>query len=84
MPVQYGEFSRQQAYEAVWQFLHDLSLDEAFRSQNPLHQMFAVIDSRMGKRRLREIDSETLHPLVKALLLFRLEASKSKADASPD
>jgi hypothetical protein len=73
MPVEYGEFSRQQAYETIWEFVHDLSIGEALASSNPLHQMLAVMDSRVGKRRLRTLDAESMHPLVRTLLLIRLK-----------
>lgn len=84
MPVEYGEFSRQQAYEAIWEFVHDLSIEDALASPNPLHQMFAVIDSRLGKRRLDAIDPDALHPLARALLLFRLGHDEANSKTSPE
>jgi hypothetical protein len=72
MPVEYGEFSRQQAYQAVWQFVHDLSIDKALVSDNPLHQALAVLDARVGRRRLEQLEAQDLHPLVHALLEVRL------------
>jgi len=60
----YGELSRQDAYQACWEFVHDLSIEDALSSEDPLVQSLAVIDSRVGKRKLKIIDIETLHPLA--------------------
>jgi len=72
--VEYGELSRQDAYKACWAFIHELSIEEALESNNALIQTLAVIDSRVGKRRLKKIDAESLHPLSKRLYKLRLEA----------
>ena len=60
----YGELSRQDAYQACWEFVHDLSIDDALSSEDPLVQSLAVIDSRVGKRKLKMINVDTLHPLA--------------------
>lgn len=67
----YGEMSRQGAYEACWAFVHELSVEEAFASGNPLLQTFAVADGRIGKRRLAMLDPEILHPLAGHILAAR-------------
>ncbi|WP_444883383.1 SF0329 family protein [Microbulbifer sp. PSTR4-B] len=72
--VEYGELSRQDAYQACWEFVHTLKIDEAINSENPLIQSLATLDKRLGKRRLKEIDTSTLHPLAKKLLAIRLES----------
>ena len=69
--VEYGELSRQLVHKACWEFVHDLPVDEALKSNNPILSTLAVLDGRVGKRRLRQIDPETLHPLSGALLKFR-------------
>jgi hypothetical protein len=74
MPVEYGELSRQDAYRACWAFLHELSLEQALNDEDPLVQTLAIIDSRLGKRRLREVDSRALHPLALKLWKIRMEA----------
>lgn len=66
--VEYGELSRQDVYKACWEYLHDLSIDEALISDDPLIQTLAVMDARMGKRRLKAIDQAKLHPLALKLL----------------
>lgn len=74
--VERGEFSRFDLHEACWEYLHDLGPDQALRSPNPLIKALAVLSARVGKRRLRALaaHSEQLHPLARALLMFRLQA----------
>ena len=74
--VEYGELSRQDAYEACWDFVHKLSIDEALISDDALIQTLAVIDSRVGKRKISKIDLKSLHPLARKLLLLRAEVEK--------
>ncbi|WP_444875283.1 hypothetical protein [Microbulbifer okhotskensis] len=57
--------SRQDAYQACGEFIHDLNIEQAFRSNDPLIQSLATLDKRLGKRRLREVDTALLHPLTK-------------------
>lgn len=72
--VDYGELSRQDAYQACWEFVHDLSIDDAIGSKDPLIQTLSILDSRIGKRRLRNIESENFHPLAKRMLEIRQKA----------
>lgn len=72
----YGELSRQDVYGACWEYVHDLSIDQAISSKDPLIQSLAMVDRRLGKRRLREIDDSSLHPLAKRLLHERMLAEK--------
>jgi hypothetical protein len=73
-PLGYGELSRQDAYVACWAFVHDLSVNQALQDSDPLVQALAVLDSRVGKRRLKGIPWQSLHPLAQTLLRVRLEA----------
>jgi len=70
--VEYGEMSRQDAYEACWSFIHELGFDEALTSDDPLIQSLAVLDSRLGKRRYAQVKDSALHPLERKLLETRL------------
>jgi hypothetical protein len=79
MPVQYGELSRQDAYQACWSYLHDLALPAALADPDPLVQTLAVLDTRLGKRRLSKLDPAPLHPLARRLREIRLEAEGLKA-----
>lgn len=70
----YGEISRQDAYRACWDFVHSRSIEESLRDADPLVQTLAVVDKRVGKRRLRQIDPQTLHPLACKLFDERCRA----------
>lgn len=70
--VEYGDFSRQQLYLSCWTFIHDLSIEEALVSDNILIQSLALVDKRLGKRRLHKIDPAKLHPLARKLLNERV------------
>lgn len=72
----YGELSRQDAYQACWEFVHDLGIEEALISEDPLIQSLAVIDSRVGKRRLTRINAKGLHPLAEKLFSERCIAER--------
>ncbi len=52
----------------------DAPIDEILASKNPIVRALAMVDRRVGKRRLRAFDPENEHPLVKKMLSFRLEA----------
>ncbi|MBK8983879.1 MAG: hypothetical protein IPM38_16565 [Ignavibacteria bacterium] len=70
--VEKGEFSRADFLDACREF-SSMKIDEALKSDNPVIRSFAMLDRRLGKRRLKLIDSENLHPLVLKCLNFRLE-----------
>ena len=72
--AEYGEFSRQDAYQACWEFVHSLSIEAALADPDPLVQTLAVMDGRLGKRRLVHLDSARFHPLASVLLGVRREA----------
>jgi hypothetical protein len=76
----YGELSRQDAYQACWEFVHDLSIDDALSSEDPLVQSLAVIDSRVGKRKLKTIDVDKLHPLAAKLFIERCNTEHLKPE----
>jgi hypothetical protein len=55
----------------------DLSIENALESTNSLIKAFAIIDGRVGKRRLARLEvSEMDHPLVKAFYSLRLAEAK--------
>ena len=63
--------------ERVWMRLEgylNTAFDEALDSSDPVLQGLAMLDRRLGKRRLREIDESSLHPMVAALYRFRVGA----------
>ena len=71
-PVEYGEISRQHVYDSCWEFIHDLSIEEALDDDDPVIQSLVVMDKRLGKRRLKQIANSDLHPLARALLELRM------------
>ncbi len=79
VPFGFGELTRQDAYESCWAFVHELSIEQAITDPDPLVQSLAVIDSRMGKRRLAMLNESELHPLAKRLLHARIKAEASLA-----
>lgn len=72
--VEYGEMSRQDVYEACWEFVHYMSFDDAMQSDDPLIQSLMVLDKRLGKRRIDNVDATKLHPLANKLLEIRKSA----------
>ena len=70
----YGEESRQNIYTSCWEYIHKLSIEEALNSNDVLIQALAVIDYRVGKRRLLNLERKILHPLVRKLLDARIES----------
>ena len=80
--VLYGEKSRQDAYHSMFDYVHSMSHDKALKSDDVLIQALAVLDSRLGKRRLEAFDDSTLHPLAKKFLAIRQEAEAAQSSAA--
>ncbi len=84
----YGELSRQDAYQSCWEFVHDLAVEDALISNDPLIQSLAVLDSRLGRRRLLRLQADTtqLHPLARRMLGLRLQsiAQRGIAPSEPN
>jgi len=72
--MEYGELSRQDAYQSCWEFVHELTIDKSIASDDPLIQSLAMLDKRLGKRKLKALDDSNLHPLAKKLYSVRLES----------
>lgn len=69
-------------YRALWNSL-SLSIDDALRSDEMLIRAFAMLDSRLGKRRLRALHlGDDEHPLVRQFYDLRCEAEGIKAHAA--
>ena len=71
--IEEGEFSRFDLHNCCWEYLN-LTIEEGLQHKSPIINFLAIADKRLGKRRLVEIDSKNLHPLVKYILDFRLNA----------
>ena len=57
------------------------SIQESLRSGNPIVRMFAILDRRVGRRALREIqsDMEERPEWLRRFYMLRLEAEKTRA-----
>ena len=69
--VLYGEKSRQDAYQSMFNYIHTLTIDEALEAEDVLIQALAVIDARVGNKRVSALDKNKLHPLARKLLEIR-------------
>jgi len=66
-----GLYSQYGAYQAIREYL-SMGIDEALESDHLIVRALAVLDRRLGKRRLAEFPLRpTDHELVKRLLAFR-------------
>ena len=77
--MEYGEMSRQDVFKSCWEFIHDLGIDAALNSEDPLIQSLAVLDERAGKARLKKLNKSGLHPLASRLLNIRLDAESKES-----
>jgi hypothetical protein len=66
-----GVFSRDAFHDAVRHY-PNLKLEDAWQSGFALYRAFVVLDRRMGKRRLKELETAAEeHPVVRTLLWAR-------------
>jgi len=77
IPMERGEFSQFDFLNSCWDYLQ-LNIDEALASKNPIIKSIAMVDKRLGKRRLSEMNFEDLHPLTKLFLSIRLKTENIK------
>jgi len=73
--IEEGEFSRFDFHNCCWKYLN-LTVEQGLEHKSPLINSLAVLDKRLGKRRLAELDKDKLHPLAQRLLVFRLAVEK--------
>jgi hypothetical protein len=69
-----GEFSKFDLSHCCYAFL-DMNIDEAINHKSPIIKSLAILDKRLGKRRLLKLAEQELHPLEKFFLDLRLGAS---------
>ena len=65
---------------AAFDYLN-MSIHEAMTTDNTMIRSFAVLDRRLGRRRLTRLDPALEIPLVAELLRFRLEVAGLSAQA---
>ena len=75
--IEKGEFSRWEFMDACREYLN-ISIEDAMVSENPIIRSFAMLDKRLGKRRLKLTDMNGLHPMTIKLLELRLECESLK------
>ncbi len=79
---QQGVYDRGDCNRLLASYLH-LSVDDAFLSANVLIRALAMLDSRLGKRRLRTLQlSDDEHPLVRQFYALRCEAEGIEAQTT--
>jgi hypothetical protein len=76
--AEHGIFTQYQFYAALEEWLNH-SLEEALVSPDPLVRAFALLDRRLGQRRLsRLVVGSAEHPLVRRLYHLRLECEQEQ------
>lgn len=75
--IEEGEFSRFDLHLACWESLN-MSIDDQLQSRNPLIRSLAVLDRRVGTRRLQKIDDEGEHPLVRFFIHLRRQTEPAR------
>lgn len=69
-----GRYSREEYFAALQDYL-SVSIDDALQSSNTIIKALALVDRRVGKRRLQQMAPEDFdHPLVRRLYQLRCEA----------
>jgi hypothetical protein len=71
-----GEFSRLDFGQSAYEFLTQMSIDESLKSENPIHRMLAVLDSRTGKRSLEKLKTSEEFPLVLKMIELREQCER--------
>ena len=77
LPTQTGVTNRQDLYEAIKQYAQ-LSIEEALDHDSFIIQGLAVVDRRLGKKRLAKIEKDKLHPFVHTLYGLRCEITTAR------
>ena len=69
-----GVLSQEEFYRLLHEYLRT-SIADVLASDNPITRALAMIDARVGKRRLRQLASQNEeHPLARLFLTLRCEA----------
>lgn len=66
--------------DACWRYLNS-SLDESLREKDPFVSSLAVLNSKVGKQRLRRMLAWDLHPLTKWMVHWRLAEETKRSPA---
>jgi len=68
-----GVMPRWEAIQALYEYLN-MSIDDVLETDHPVIRAVGMLDKRLGKRRLRSIDPQEEHSLVKILYDFRCKS----------
>lgn len=79
--IEEGEFSRFDLHNCCFDYLN-LSIEEALDHPSPIVNFLAMLDGRLGKRRLTKFDTNKLHPLVRKLYEFRAQCEGVKTNST--
>ena len=64
------EFSKYDFADNAFRFLN-LNIKEAVKSDNPILKALAVVEKRIGRRTLNELNKSETHPIIKKLIELR-------------
>jgi uncharacterized membrane protein len=71
--IEEGEFSRFDLHNCCFEYLN-LTVEQGLAHESPLINLLAILDKRLGKRRLPLLKEKIRHPLVRRMLDLRLKA----------
>ena len=73
-----GVFEQETFYQALEDYLNS-TVEDNLRAANPLRRALAMLDRRIGQRRLASMDVSGEHPMVRYFHELRTSARHSKA-----
>src|SRR5690606_770722 len=75
-----GVFSMYDLSQCCHAYL-DMSITEALNHESPIIKTLSILDNRVGKRRLLNLDEDSMHPPVKYFYRLRLEVEHIRNNA---
>ncbi|MBS7787666.1 hypothetical protein KIH23_10185 [Flavobacterium sp. CYK-55] len=78
--IEKGEFSKYDLTNCCYAYL-EMNIEECLLHESPIINMLAVLDKRLGKRRLLKLNDQNLHPLVRFFLDIRLDSEKIRVES---
>lgn len=68
--MEIGEFSKYDFGHNALEFLN-LNVFDCLKSENPILQILAVVDNRVGKRSLQKLQNTDCHPMIEFFISLR-------------
>ncbi len=78
--IKYGQFDQRCFYSAFYEF-DNQSIEESLNSENLLVRIFAILDRRVGKRRLTKLNSSIESELEIFRIFYNIRAKAEGLDA---